>query len=411
MGALKDLSQSLLDGRETTVDHHPFTPLFRAERVAEGVTFVSSFANVTAIDTADGLILVDTGSFLLAPATRAILRELTTQLAHTAIYTHGHVDHCFGVDGYEAEAERKVRVVAHAKVAARFDRYKLTRRYNSCINTRQFQTNTEFPADFRYPDATFDKELALEVGDRTVVLRHALGETDDHTFVWLPDAKVLCTGDLFIWATPNCGNPQKVQRYPREWAMALRAMASLGAEVLCPGHGVPIFGADAVRLALEETAQLLESIVDQTLRLMNEGASLDRVLHEVRAPARLLGRPYLKPVYDEPEFIVRNIWRLYGGWWDGDPAELKPAPKDALAREIAALAGGAKALADRALALLQVGDLRMASHLAELAFGAAPQDLDVRAARRDVYAARAKDEKSLMARGIFAAARDESEAV
>ena len=51
MGALKDLSQALLDGRETTVDHHPFTPLFRAERVAEGVTFVSSFANVTAVDT------------------------------------------------------------------------------------------------------------------------------------------------------------------------------------------------------------------------------------------------------------------------------------------------------------------------------------------------------------------------
>ena len=53
----------------------------------------------------------------------------------------------------------------------------------------------------------------------------------------------------------------------------------------------------------------------------------------------------------------------------------------------------------------------MASHLAELAFQAAPRDLDVRAARRDVYAARAKDEKSLMARGIFASARDESEAV
>src|SRR6202044_4030363 len=68
-------------------------------------------------------------------------------------------------------------------------------------------------------------------------------------------------------------------------------------------------------------------------------------------PAGLESRPYLRPVYDEPEFVVRNVWRLYGGWWDGNPASLKPAPESALAAELAALAGGAAALADRALAL------------------------------------------------------------
>ena len=63
-------------------------------------------------------------------------------------------------------------------------------------------------------------------------------------------------------------------------------------------------------------------------------------------------RPYLQPVYDEPEFVVRTVWRLYGGWWDGNPATLKPAPERALALELAELAGGAGVLADRALALL-----------------------------------------------------------
>ena len=65
--------------------------------------------------------------------------------------------------------------------------------------------------------------------------------------MWAPDRKVLCTGDLFIWASPNCGNPQKVQRYAIEWARALDEMAALGAEVLLPGHGLPIIGADRVR--------------------------------------------------------------------------------------------------------------------------------------------------------------------
>ena len=70
---------------------------------------------------------------------------------------------------------------------------------------------------------------------------------------------------------------------------------------------------------------MLESIVEQSLTLMNEGATLDALIHSVSLPAALLEKPYLRPVYDEPEFIVRNVWRLYGGWYDGNPAHLKPA--------------------------------------------------------------------------------------
>jgi alkyl sulfatase BDS1-like metallo-beta-lactamase superfamily hydrolase len=135
--------------------------------------------------------------------------------------------------------------------------------------------------------------------------------------------------------------------------------------------------------------------------MMNTGARLDDIVHTVRAPQHLLDRPYLKPVYDEPEFVVRNIWRLYGGWWDGDPSHLKPAPARALATELAALAGGAQVLADRAQALAGDGDLRLAGHLAELAWQAAPDDETVRAARAHVYATRAKAEASTMSQGVF----------
>jgi alkyl sulfatase BDS1-like metallo-beta-lactamase superfamily hydrolase len=99
---------------------------------------------------------------------------------------------------------------------------------------------------------------------------------------------------------------------------------------------------------------------DQTVGLMNAGARLDDIVHTVRAPQHLLDRPYLRPVYDEPEFVVRNVWRLYGGWYDGNPARLKPAPDAALAAEIAGLAGGAHRLAERARELADVGDLRLA---------------------------------------------------
>ena len=408
MTALRQLSEQLLSGGLAIDTAQPMAPRFLAEPVAAGSYFVSSFANVTAFDTDAGLVLVDTGSFVLAEPTRRKLRDVTKAPVHTAIWTHGHVDHCFGVEGYERDSARRVRVVAHEAVLRRFARYRLTRGWNQHINQRQFQTAAEFPGEFRAPDETYQTARTLDVGGRRFELAHALGETDDHTWVWVPDAGVLCTGDLFIWASPNCGNPQKVQRYPREWAAALRAMDALGAEVLCPGHGVPIWGAAAVHRALDDTASFLEDLVDQVLAQMNAGARLDDIIAAVKPRADLLERPYLAPIYDEPAFIVRNLHRLYGGWWDGNPAHVKPPTAAALAAELAALAGGATALADRARALAASGDDALACELAELAALAAPADRAVQAVRAAIYADRAGRERSLMARGIFAAAADEA---
>ena len=217
----------------------------------------------------------------------------------------------------------------------------------------------------------------------------------------MPEERVVLTGDLFIWASPNCGNPQKVQRYPKDWARALREMAGLGAEVLLPGHGLPILGADRVREALDDSAELLEVLHDETLAMMNGGATLDEIVHTVRAPDRLLERPYLRPVYDEPEFVVRNVWRLYGGWYDGNPARLKPPTDAAVAAEVAAFAGGADALAARATAVADAGDLRLAAQLVEWAVAAAPTDRGVRDTMADIYARRVDAESSTMAKGIF----------
>jgi alkyl sulfatase BDS1-like metallo-beta-lactamase superfamily hydrolase len=79
-------------------------------------------------------------------------------------------------------------------------------------------------------------------------------------------------------------------------------MAAQGAELLLPAHGLPLAGADRIRTVLEDVASVLESLVRQTLDLMNEGARLDQILRTVGLPKELLEKPYLRPVYDEPEF-------------------------------------------------------------------------------------------------------------
>jgi alkyl sulfatase BDS1-like metallo-beta-lactamase superfamily hydrolase len=367
---------------------------------------VPSFANVTAFDTDGGLVLVDTGGLLIAAHVHGQIRAWSDRPLHTAIYSHGHVDHVFGVPLFEAEGNGKPHVIAHENVPKRFDRYVLTAGYNAAINQRQFQVEgLEWPTDYRYPDETYSQTHSFEVGGERFELTHAKGETDDYTWTWVPGRRILCPGDLFIWATPNAGNPQKAQRYPRDWSQALREMAALDAELMLPGHGLPVVGAERVRAALEDTAALLESICEQALELMNRGLSLDEVIHAVEPPSELISKPYLKPVYDEPEFIVRNIWRLYGGWYDGNPAHLKPAPEARLAAELAQLAGGAERLAERARELAgdgaDDGALRLAGHLAELAFRADPESETAREARAEVNERRAAEATSTMARGIF----------
>ena len=319
------VAERLWNGEISTSTFHPVDHIGGFVEITDGVGFCPSFANVSAFATEDGLLLVDTGSAPLARVVHDDIRTWSASRLNTAVYSHGHIDHVFGVPVWEEEAAAEgwaaPEVIAHHALPARFDRYIFTAGYNTIINRRQFGfTDLNWPTEYRYPDRTYHDTLDLSVGGADFSLRHEKGETDDHTITWHAEKRVLCCGDLFIWASPNAGNPQKVQRYPREWAAALRRMLGLGAEFLLPGHGFPVMGADRVRQALTDTADLLDSLVDQTLEVMNAGGRLDEAIHTVRAPAELEARPYLRPVYDEPEFIVHTVWRQYGGWWDGNPA-------------------------------------------------------------------------------------------
>ena len=391
-------------------EHHPVAPAANrvAEELADGVLSLKSLASVTALDTGDGLVLLDTGG----PFDRDVVFESVRgwrpkdRLA-AAVFSHHHIDHVFGTARFETEAAERgwapPVVYGHEDVAGHFDRYRRTAGWNAAINVRQFALPVDtyrWPEDYRAPDVTYRDRLTVRQGELTFELHHGRGETDDATWTWVPERRLLHPGDLFIYAVPNAGNPQKVQRYVGEWAHALREMAPLGAEVMVSGHGLPVFGADRIRQALGDTAELLESIEAQTLALMNEGRSLDQVLHEVAVPAHLGDRPYLRPVYDHPQFLVRNVWRRFGGWWDGEPDTLLPAPRAQQAAEWVRLAGGPDAVVRRALELADGGDARLACHLVEHAVLAAPT-AEVHRARERVYAARAAEQESSMARNIL----------
>jgi alkyl sulfatase BDS1-like metallo-beta-lactamase superfamily hydrolase len=389
--------------------------------VAERTWFASLLSGVTVFETDAGLVVVDAGLEAVGPALAGLIRSKTRAPVHTAIYTHGHVDHAYGLAAFLVPGQAPPRVVAHRNVPARFARYARTARHNRALNARQFggaahahegagRTYDIFKAPLLPPTDLYDDALELEIGGVHFALRHAKGETDDATWVSCAERGVLCSGDLFIWAVPNAGNPQKVQRYPWAWAEALRAMAEVGARTLCPGHGAPVVGdAPRVRAMLTDTAAYLEAIVERTLAAMERGvaAHVD-IVREVELPQS--DAPYLQPIYDDPEFVVRNVVRYFGGWYSGRPSELKPAARRAVATEIASLAGGAARLAARATELAEQGEMALACHLADYALEAEPATAAVRDAVAAVYERRAAREPSLMAVNLFRAASEDARA-
>jgi alkyl sulfatase BDS1-like metallo-beta-lactamase superfamily hydrolase len=395
------------------------------ERVSEGViTPVAENAiavhttyfcgSVTVIRTEAGLVFIDTAKPDTASRTLALVRSWDESPVHTVIYTHGHIDHTSGIEFIDEEADARgvarPRIIAHRNVRRRMERYEASHGFNSIVQGQQFdKPGYVYPIGQRRPDEVYDDALSLTIGGEQVELFHGRGETDDATFVWLPRRRVLASGDFVIWVFPNAGNPRKVQRYAADWAVALRRMEQLAPEVLIPGHGPVIFGRDRAAQVLRDGAEALEQLTHDTLRLMNEGATLDQILHTVKVPSRFLEKPYLLPKYDDPEFLVRGVYHLYAGWFDGDPAHLKPARTVDLAAELARLAGGADKLAQRAAILCEEGETRLAAHLAEFAGAAAPDDGRIQAIRAAVLQKCIDDESSLMGKAFFAVYQREAE--
>ena len=391
-------------------EHHPVHRYYPGScQLAEGLLGFKGIAGFYVIDSGDGLVMLDAGHLLDVKRCFEDVRRVWPETpVVAAIYSHHHADHVFSVTAFDTEAEERgwprPTVYAHERVPDHFDRYRATLGWNTAINRRQFAIDAphyRWPDSYRYPDVLYRRNMTFRRGGLTFELTHGRGETDDITWTWIPERRILHTGDLFIWAVPNAGNPQKVQRYVGDWADSLERMLPLGAEILLPGHGLPILGGDRVRRALDGTARYMRSIEEQSVAAMNRGLSLDQVVQTVTPPADLADEPYLQPVYDDPSFLVRMVWRRYGGWWDGEFDTVVPAAKSEQALAWVELAGGVEQVIEAARAESAAGRHAVACHLIEAARHAAPGSAEVHRARAAVYRANAEAQPSSMARNIL----------
>jgi glyoxylase-like metal-dependent hydrolase (beta-lactamase superfamily II) len=346
--------------------------------------FVQGFGNVGLIDTDEGALLFDIGARQMSRILFERIRSVTPKPIRYIVYSHGHFDHCFGYALFADEWTRKGRdppcVIAHENVVNRFEKYRVMASHQAWINSQQFEAI--IPAGLGQVVSareTLDPTILVHgwetykftFGNYDLELHPAWGETDDAMWMYVPKRATVFAGDLFLWSFPNVGNPLKVQRYPKQWAQALRQIIELEPEFLAPGHGELIEGRENVRNALSITAEALEFVHDGVVRRLNEGKWFEQIFSEMMDiyPDKFRESPYLQPIYGCYQFAIHASYRLYHGWYSsGNPSDLFPARTSSIAHEILQITGkGAeKNYIARAEQLATEGNSQMALHMLDI---------------------------------------------
>jgi len=378
-----------------------------------------SMANVALIVGDGGTIVVDTTSTLGdAQAVRAEFAKISTAPVRAIIYTHSHPDHTGGATVF-AGTDRP-EIYSHQLFVDRVpdigragrdggDQFGSTLPDALYINGG---TGTEFgrpagPAAMKIgplpPTATFSGDrLSLTIAGVRMDLVHTPGETNDGLSVWLPEQRVLLTGDLFLKAFPNLyairgAAPRPVQ----QWLASLTTLIALGAEHVVPGHTRPVSGEANVRAALTAYRDGIRSVFDQTLEGMMKGERPDELVAHVRLPPHLASSPYLQEYYGTVEWSVRAIYSAQLGWFDGNATRLFPLAEKDRAQKIVALAGGVAPTLSSARDALVNKEFRWAAELTDFVLAVEAANVDAKRLKAQALTELGERQTSANARNYY----------
>lgn len=276
---------------------YPFT--YQRVQVADGVhAFIEPFGhaivsgNIVAIVDEEAVAIVDSGHHpRLTRRIAADIRSITSRPVRYLVNTHWHNDHVSGNSVF-AEAFPGITIVAHSFTAGVLDRDIRAFQGPGCVpflasqskplrealasgrsadgtpltdarrkRLRQFVSEADAGlaecGEFRYrgADVTFEDRMTLRLGKRDVELVHlGRANTAGDIVAWVPDAKVLASGDLVVHPFPYA-----TQSFISEWAAVMGKLEKMPWEALVPGHG-PVM---RDRKYVADVREVLEAVMTQ----------------------------------------------------------------------------------------------------------------------------------------------------
>jgi glyoxylase-like metal-dependent hydrolase (beta-lactamase superfamily II) len=210
--------------------------------------------NVTLVLGDDRCLVVDTHSHDgYATELIASVRSVTS-LPFVVINTHAHFDHAFGNSAF-VTAQPDVAIWGHDGCRRDLTELGELQRRLTVQWLRESQREDDAAAveavEIVPPNQTFTDEAVVELGGRTVTLRHfGRAHTGHDAVVDVPDADVTVVGDVVEEGAP----PSFEDSFPLEWAATLDALLPTLRRNVVPGHGDVVdaaFVADQRRLIAE----------------------------------------------------------------------------------------------------------------------------------------------------------------
>ena len=287
--------------------------------------------NAAIIILGDAVLVVDTHS--KPSAARALIeqiKKLTPKPVKFVVNTHFHWDHYQGNEAYPSSWPAGVEIISSEATRQNIQRLGIPRIKNEIVTMPQEIANLKTALEkaptadqkaaiqenlrqaeayfgelklmqITLPTMTFDRSLILRRGSRTVeILWLGRAHTDGDVFVFLPNEKVIVTGDALHGWTPFMGDS-----YPYEWIQTLDAAEKLDFHSVLGGHGDVMHG----KLRFELWKQYFQDLMDRTAAVYAEGASLEEAKKSV---ADFLTKKYAAQFDPNfPKSVTANITKAY----------------------------------------------------------------------------------------------------
>jgi glyoxylase-like metal-dependent hydrolase (beta-lactamase superfamily II) len=200
------------------------------------------------------------------------IREVTDKPIKYVVLSHYHAVRVLGASGYRPE-----------HIIASRDTYDLIRERGEQDMKSEIE---RFPRLFRavesvpgltWPTLVFEKRMTLWLGKLQVeIMQLGRGHTKGDTVVWLPQEKILFSGDLVEFeATPYTGDA-----YLTDWPATLDAIAALQPAKLVPGRGASLQTPAQVKAGLDATRAFVTEMFESVKRGAAAGKDLRTVYHE-----------------------------------------------------------------------------------------------------------------------------------
>ncbi len=325
-------------------------------KVSDGIYQVRGYdlANITFIQGETGWIVVD--PLLTREAAAAAKQLLDQQLGQQAVsavvLTHSHVDHYAGVRGIlsDQDIENGVPLVAPAHFAVEaisenvLAGNAMSRRAGYMFGSL-LDVGPEANLGVGLGPGLSEGNLGMmiptvdvvETG-QTLILDGvkfefilALGaEAPSEFMFYLPQFRAFCQAEIINHTLHNLLTPRGAKvRNGKIWAEyideAIVAYADK-TDVSFGSHHWPTWGQENIEHLWTVQRDLYRFIHDQTLRLANQGHTINEIPSLLKLPAGLASEFANRSYYGELGFNARSQYQLYFGFFDGNPVNLNPLP-------------------------------------------------------------------------------------